>query len=93
MTQQFAGDGLAGLTGPLDGNDDDESQQEQLSPILRDADSPHYHFLHSMLIPSTIKIQKELRVYPFFITHVFFFFFFFVLHSFWPDVGCTSKVE
>ncbi|KAG7370181.1 RalF-like Dot/Icm system translocated protein [Nitzschia inconspicua] len=23
--------------------------------------SPHYHFIHSMLLPSTVKIQKELR--------------------------------
>lgn len=23
--------------------------------------TPHYHFLHSMLLPSTVKIQKELR--------------------------------
>eukprot|EP00934_Nitzschia_sp_Nitz4_P000938 Nitzschia sp. Nitz4//scaffold97_size77645//35123//41576//NITZ4_005518-RA/size77645-processed-gene-0.93-mRNA-1//-1//CDS//3329560656//938//frame0 len=23
--------------------------------------SPHYHFLHSMILPSTVKIQKELR--------------------------------
>ena len=24
-------------------------------------DTPHYHFIHSMLLPSTIKLQKELR--------------------------------
>jgi hypothetical protein len=23
--------------------------------------SPHYHFIHSMILPSTVKIQKELR--------------------------------
>jgi len=24
-------------------------------------DTPHYHFIHSMLLPSTVRIQKELR--------------------------------
>ena len=23
--------------------------------------SPHYHFIHSMILPSTVKIQKELK--------------------------------
>jgi hypothetical protein len=40
--------------------------QQQPSKMSRDEernheDTPHYHFIHSMLLPSTIKIQKELR--------------------------------
>ena len=23
--------------------------------------TPHYHFIHSMILPSTVKIQKELK--------------------------------
>jgi hypothetical protein len=27
----------------------------------RNDNTPHYHFIHSMILPSTLKIQKELR--------------------------------
>ena len=27
--------------------------------------TPHYHFIHSMIVPSTIKIQKEMRGWKF----------------------------
>ena len=35
-----------------DGHDEQETRSDN---------TPHYHFIHSMLLPSTVKIQKELK--------------------------------
>ena len=42
-------DGLAGFA--------DASKEQE----VQHTNTPHYHFFHSMLIPSTVKLQKELR--------------------------------
>jgi hypothetical protein len=46
-------DALAGLSNAIKGKADDDE--------YKNAEGPHYHFIHSMLLPSTVKIQKELR--------------------------------
>jgi hypothetical protein len=47
-------DALAGFSNAIKGKADDDDD-------YKNTEGPHYHFIHSMLLPSTVKIQKELR--------------------------------
>ena len=57
-------DALAGFASVVKGSEPKE-----------DPNTPHYHFIHSMLLPSTIKIQKELRGRRFKVRHQLWFIF------------------
>lgn len=45
---QFMSDALAGFSKKMGGDAEHD-------------DSPHYQFIHTILLPNTIKIQKDLR--------------------------------
>ena len=49
-----AADAAAAAAESMATGGNDEGQQ-------RRDNTPHYHFIHSMILPSTIKIQKDLK--------------------------------